>query len=291
MINRRDFFRHSALGVAAAAASASGRHTLFANPYGMPIGLELYTLRNELAKDLPGTLKKVAEIGYKEVEIFDFYGKDSRETRKLLRDHGLTAPSAHYQVAQIEASWDKQIEYAKAIGLTYMVNAILWPDQRKSLDDYKRLAELYNKAGEQTRKAGIQFCHHNHNFEFKNWDGTLPYDLLLQQTDPKLVQFEMDCFWVTHAGQDPVEYFKKYPGRFPLLHIKDLKAGNPPTTEFDPRLGLFTEVGHGTIDWKRIFAAAPEGGMKHFYVEQDECEIPPLESIKVSYEYLHNLQV
>jgi sugar phosphate isomerase/epimerase len=109
--------------------------------------------------------------------------------------------------------------------------------------------------------------------------------------DPNLVQFEMDCFWVTHAGQDPVTFLKKHPGRFPLLHIKDLKAGNPPATEFDPRMGLFTEVGKGTIDWKRIFAAAPQGGMKHFYVEQDFCEVPPLESVKISYEYLHKLTV
>ena len=101
----------------------------------------------------------------------------------------------------------------------------------------------------------------------------------------------MDCFWVTHAGQDPVTFFKKHPGRFPLLHIKDLKAGNPPATENDARMGLFAEVGKGTIDWKRIFAAAPQGGMKHFYVEQDFCEVPPLESIKISYEYLHHLTV
>jgi sugar phosphate isomerase/epimerase len=109
--------------------------------------------------------------------------------------------------------------------------------------------------------------------------------------DPHLVQFEMDCFWVTHAGQDPVALMKQHPGRFPLLHIKDLKAGNGPTTDFDARMGLFTEVGKGEIDWKRIFAAAPTGGLKHFFVEQDYCEIPPLESIKVSYEFLHKLTV
>ena len=101
----------------------------------------------------------------------------------------------------------------------------------------------------------------------------------------------MDCFWVTHAGQDPVALFKKHPGRFPLLHINDLKAGNPPTTSLDPRMGLFAEVGKGTINWKRIFAAAPQGGMKHFFVEQDLCEVPPLESIAISYEYLHKLTV
>jgi sugar phosphate isomerase/epimerase len=291
MIKRRDFFRHSALGLAGLAASTRWNDVLFANPYNKPIGLQLYTLRDELPKDLPGTLKKVAEIGYKEVEIFDFYGKNSTEIRKLLKDNGLTAPSAHYQLAQVQTSWDKQIEYAKAVGLKYMVNAILWPDERKSLDDYKRLVEIFNKAGEQCQKASIQYCYHNHNFEFQKFGDTTAYDYLLEHVDPKLVQFELDCFWVTHAGQDPVAYFKKYPGRFPLLHIKDLSPGYPPTQELDPRMGLFSEVGHGTIDWKRIFEAAPQGGMKHFYVEQDECQVPPLESIKISYEYLHNLKV
>jgi sugar phosphate isomerase/epimerase len=171
-----------------------------------------------------------------------------------------------------------------------MVIAIPSPEP-KSLDDYKQLVDLFNKAAEQTRKAGIQFAYHNHNLEFKEYDGTTGYDYLVSQTDPNLVQFEMECFWTTHAGQDPVAFFKKYPGRFPLLHIKDLKAGNPPTTNVDPRMGLFAEVGKGTIDWKRIFAAAPQGGMKYFYVEQDFCEVPPLESIKISYQYLHNLTV
>jgi sugar phosphate isomerase/epimerase len=264
---------------------------LFASPLGLPIGVQLYTVRNELAKDLPGTIKKVAAIGYKQVEIFDFYGKNSAEMRKLLKDNGLTAPSAHYQVAQIKSSWEQQIEYAQAIGLKYMVNAITWPPERNSLDDYKGLAELFNKAGEQCGKAGIQFAYHNHNFEFKMFDGVVAYDELLRLTDPKLVQFEMDCFWVTRAGKDPVEYFQRHPGRFPLLHVKDLKKGYPTTVEDDFKPGPFAEVGQGVIDWKRIFGAAAKAGVKHYYVEQDECEQSPLESIRISFEYLKNLKV
>jgi sugar phosphate isomerase/epimerase len=172
-----------------------------------------------------------------------------------------------------------------------MVHAILDPEERKSLDDYKRHVELFNKIAEQTHQAGMQFCYHNHDFEFQKFDGITVYDYLFKHLDPRLVQFEMDCFWVTHAGQDPVALFKKHPNRFPLLHIKDLKAGIAPSLEFDARMGLFAEVGKGTIDWKRIFAAAPQGGMKHFFVEQDYCEVPPLESIKISYEYLHRLTV
>jgi sugar phosphate isomerase/epimerase len=291
MIKRRDFLRNTALGAAAVAASTKWTSGLFASPYNKPIGLQLYTLRNELQKDVPGTIKKVAEIGYREVEVYDFYGRTAAEFGKILNGNGLAAPSGHYTVKHIKGNWEKSIAEAKELGLKYMVNAILEPDERKSFDDYKKLAELFNKAGEQTQKAGIQFCYHNHNFEFKKYGDITAYDYLLKALDAKLVKFEMDCFWVTHAGQDPVAYFKKHPGRFPLLHIKDLKAGNPPTQELDPRKGLFAEVGHGTIDWKRIFAAALAGGMKHFYVEQDECEIPPLESIKVSCEYLKNLTV
>ncbi len=291
MANRRDFLRKTAAGLAAAAAGASWPGMLSASPYGKPIGLQLYTLRNELAKDVTGTIKKVAEIGYKEVEIYDFYGKTPAEFARILKDNGLTAPSGHYMVKHIKGNWQKSIREAKALGLKYMVNAILEPEERQSFDDYKRLAELFNKAAEATHMAGIQFCYHNHNFEFKKYGDTTAYDYLLKACDPKLVKFEMDCFWVTHAGQDPVAYFKRYPGRFPLLHIKDLKAGNPPTQELDPRMGLFTEVGKGVINWKRIFTAAPKGGMVHFYVEQDECEIPPLESIKISFDYLQNLKV
>jgi sugar phosphate isomerase/epimerase len=191
----------------------------------------------------------------------------------------------------VKTNWQKHIDDAKALGLQYMVHAILQPEDRKSFDDYKRLAELFNKAAEQTHKAGIQFCYHNHNFEFKKYGDTTAYDYLLKALDPKLVKFEMDCFWVTHAGQDPVAYFRKHPGRFPLLHVKDLKDHPAPTQEFDAKMGLFAPVGSGTIDWKRIFAAAPTGGMKHYYVEQDYCEQPPLKAVKMSYDYLHKLEV
>lgn len=290
-LNRRQFLRNAPLGFAALAAVSRWGTNMFAEPLGLPIGLELYTVRNELEKDLLGTIKKVAEIGYKEVEVYDFYGRTASEFGRILKDDGLAAPSGHYTTAKIKSGWEKHIADAKEVGIRYMVNAILEPSERKLLDDYKKLAELFNKAGEETRKAGIQFCYHNHNFEFKKFDGTLPFDLLLKETDPNLVLFEMDCFWVTHAGHDPVEYFRKHPGRFPLLHIKDLKAGNPPTTEMDARLGVFAEVGRGTIDWKRIFAAAPKGGIKHYYVEQDFCERSPLESIRISYDYLKSLKV
>jgi sugar phosphate isomerase/epimerase len=291
MINRRDFIRSTAAGAATIVAGTKLTRNLFANPYGKPIGLQLYTVRDELEKDVPGTIKKVAAIGYKEVEIYDLYGMSPAQFTKLLKDNGLVGVSHHFLLKDEQTHWEKSVAEARELGVKYMVHAILDPPERKSLDDYKRHVELFNKIAEQTHQAGMQFCYHNHDFEFQKFDGITVLDYLLKHLDPHLVQFEMDCFWVTHAGQDPVALMKQHPGRFPLLHIKDLKAGIPPSTEFDARMGLFTEVGKGVIDWKRIFAAAPQGGMKHFFVEQDYCEIPALESIKISYEYLHNLTV
>lgn len=290
-MKRRDFIRHTATGVGAALAATHWPAALRANPFGMPIGLQLYTVRDQLEKDIPGTLRQVEAIGYREVELYDLYGKTAAEFARLLKEVKLAAPSSHYQTAQVRHGWEKHIEDAKTLGLKYMVHAIVHPEDRRSLDDYKRLVELFNRAGEQTHRAGIQFCYHNHNFEFKKYGKITAYDYLLHHLDPKLVKMEMDCFWVVHAGHDPVAFFRKYPGRFPLLHIKDLAPGHPPTHTMDARVGLFEPVGKGTIDWKRIFAAAPQGGMKHFFVEQDYCRRPPLEAIRISYEYLKNLKV
>ncbi len=290
-MNRRNFLRTTAVGMTAFAAGTRWPRPLWANPYGLPIGLQLYTVREQLPKDLPGTLKKVAEIGYREVEVYDFYGKTAKQFSQLLKDKGLTTPSGHYMTKHIKENWQKHIDDAKELGMQYMVNAILEPNEHETFDDYKKLVDLFNKAGEQTRKSGIQFCYHNHNFEFTQFGDTTAYDFLLKELDAKLVQFEMDCFWVTHAGHDPALYFQNHPGRFPLLHIKDLKDKPALTLKLDDRMGLFAEVGHGTIDYKRIFVAAPQGGMKHFYVEQDFCERSPLESIKMSYDYLHQLNV
>lgn len=290
-MNRRDFIRNTAVGLTAAAVLSRMPVTLFASPYGKPIGLQLYTLRDQLEKDVEGTIKQLAAIGYKDVEIYSLYGKSAAEFGKILKDNGMAASSGHYLLPAVKNELQQRIEDAKTLGLQYMVLPILEPEDRKSLDDYKKLADLLNKAGEETKKAGIQFCYHNHNFEFQKFGGTTAYDYLLKTVDPKLVKFEMDCFWVTHAGHDPVAYFKKYPGRFPLLHIKDMKGKPPDTQELDAKMGLFAPVGSGTIDWKRIFAAAKQGGMEHYYVEQDFSEVPPLEAVKMSYQYLDKLDV
>jgi sugar phosphate isomerase/epimerase len=290
-MNRREFVRNTTAGLAAAALCSRLPESLFAAPLGKPIGLQLYTLRDQLEKDVEGTIKQLATIGYKDVEIYSLYGKSPAEFSKILKDNGITASSGHYLLPVVKNEWAQKVEEAKTLGLQYMVIAILDKEDRKSLEDYKKLAELFNQAGEATQKAGIQFCYHNHNFEFQKFGDTTAYDYLLKTLDPKLVKFEMDCFWVTHAGQDPVTYFKKHPGRFPLLHIKDMKDKPAPTQELDAKMGLFAPVGQGTINWKRIFANAKTAGVEHYYVEQDYCEIPPLEAVKASYQYLDKLNV
>jgi sugar phosphate isomerase/epimerase len=291
MMNRRNFLRRASMGVTAAALASQVPEFLLANPYGKPIGLQLYTLRDQLEKDVTGTLKQVAALGYKDVEIYSLYGKAPAEFSQILKDNGITASSGHYLLPSLKTNWQKQLDDATTLGLQYMVLAILDAKDRQSFDDFKRLAELLAKTGETTKKAGIQFCYHNHNFEFKKYGDTTAYEYLLKTLDPNLIKFEMDCFWVTHAGQDPVEYFKKYPGRFPLLHIKDMKDKPASTQELDAKMGLFAPVGHGTIDWTRIFKAAREGGMEHYYVEQDYCEQSPLLAVKMGYDFLHKLQV
>ena len=290
-MHRRHFIKRAGLSLGALAVAASG--DLVANPYGKPIGLQLYTVRGHIQTDLQGTLKRIAEIGYKEVELgtFDFYGKKPAELRRILERSGLKGVGLHFNEEQLRSGPEKHIADAKECGVTYVGLSSLGEKNRKSLDAIKRNAEWFNNLGEAIRRAGCRFDYHGHNFDYATVDGVVEYDELIRRTDPRMVNFELDCFWCVRAGKDPVDYFHRFPGRFPLLHIKDLKPGFPPTTGHDSRPGAFTEVGRGVIGWKKIFKAAPQGGMKHFYVEQDECDRDSLESIKISYDYLHQLQV
>ena len=253
-------------------------------------GLQLYTVRDDIGKDLEGTIKKVAAIGYKEVELAgygngQFYGKNPKDFKAMLAGLGLATPSGHYMTGNHDKKlkgtllngWEKAVEDAAEMGHQYMVCAYLFPDERKKLDDYKKFAELFSKSAEICQKSGIQFCYHNHDFEFQSLEGQYPIDILLGNTDKNMVKMELDMYWITRAGFDPVDFMKKHAGRFPLWHLKDIE--NTPEK-------AFAEVGRGTIDFKRIFAAAKSAGVKHFYVEQDACKRPPLESIEISYKYL-----
>jgi sugar phosphate isomerase/epimerase len=248
------------------------------------IGLQLYTVRRELEKDFAGTLEKVAALGFREVEFAGYFKHSPRDVKTILARYQLSSPSAHISTAALRGTLQEEIEAAHAIGHQYLVCAYLPPEERRSLDDYKKLVELFNRAGERLKKVGIQFGYHNHDFEFTTiagGEGRLPYDVILAGTDPRLVKMELDLYWITKAGQDPLKYFAVYPGRFPLLHLKDMDA--------TPK-HFFTEVGQGTIDFKKILAAAQVEGVKHYFVEQDETPGSPFSSIQLSIDYLKRLE-
>jgi sugar phosphate isomerase/epimerase len=289
-INRREFIARTALGMAAMAAGAS---EVMADPLGIPVGLQLFTVEDHLKTDLAGTLKRIHEIGYRDVEVggFHYYGKKPAELKRLLNDNGLRAVSTHCNNDQLKKHLEKSIMDARECGITYIGLASLDDQDRKSLDAIKRDAEWFNHLGEAVNNAGAHFFYHGHNFDYGDVGGVVEYDELIRRTDPKLANFQLDCFWCVRAGKDPVDYFNRFPGRFIQLHVKDLKPGFPPSTVGEDRPEAFTQVGQGVIDWRRIFEAAPKGGVQHYYVEQDHSDRDTLESARMSYDYLHHLDV
>ena len=257
------------------------------------IGLQLYTVRDAMGKDPLATLAKVAQIGYTSVEGATytgnekFYGMSAPDFKKALKQNGLVIPSSHYRLGEEKTKgeivsgtllhdWDKAVDDAAEVGIKYMVCAYLSDVERGGLDHYKYVADQLNIAGERCKRSGIQLCYHNHDFEFVKQGDTYPYDVLMA-TDKDLVKMEMDIYWVTKAGQDPIALFNKYPGRFPLWHVKDMD--NTPAKNF-------TEVGNGVIDFKEIFKHKNKAGMKYFFVEQDKCPGSPFDSITKSIDYI-----
>jgi sugar phosphate isomerase/epimerase len=278
--------RRTFLGNATAAAVMSQFSWAASDHRIERIGLELYTVRDLLKKDFEGTLAKVAKIGYKEVEFAGYLNDlpnlnpPLKRAREIVDGNGLSAPAAHvaYKMLAPE-NWPKVIDASKILGHEYIVNPSIDRELTKTSDGWKRAAETFNRAGEESQKSGIQLGYHNHVEEFKALpDGKLPYDILLTESDPKLLKMEIDLGWAHEAKVDPLAYFEKYPGRFPLVHVKD----------FDKN-GMMTEVGSGVIDWKAIFAKADLAGIKHYFVEHDQ-PMMPLESIQKSYAYLENLR-
>ncbi len=290
IINRRNFLR-TGLAAPAALLAAGGALKLFANPDGLPVGLQLYTVRDQLQRDFAGTLRKVAAIGYKQVEFAGFDNETMPQIKRLLDADGLVAPSGHFGYGQVSTGLPALIKQVKQLGFSYIVMPGLPSEMRGSVEAYKRASDFMNKAGRTCKRAGLQFAYHNHSHDFEIVEGKVAYNVMLKHTDPDLVQFEMDCFWVVRAGHDPVHYMNKYPGRFPLLHVKGERWHlKPSPTARTPR-NAYAPVGKGVIDWKRIFKAAKRGGLKHYYVEEDLCVLPPFQAIRLSYNYLHKLTV
>ncbi len=282
--NRRTFIATigaAAVGVVSGCSSAAAPRRRLSR-----IGLQLYTVRDQMKADLPGTLARVAAIGYKEVEFAGYFGRTPTEIRDLLARNGLTSPSTH--VASIDSmrkEWPKVLDDARQIGHQWVLIAWLPEQERGGVDAWKRLAVEFNEAGRVARDAGLRFGYHNHDFELTPIHGAagataaIPLDLLLAETDPSLVDFEMDLYWVVKGGGSPSSYFARFANRFPLVHVKD-SAGPPEHT--------MTEVGRGSIDFRRIFADG-EKSIRHFFVEHDQPS-DPIESIRTSYNYLQTLE-
>lgn len=316
MNTRRNFLKQSATAaVAGLLAPALSRAGSFFHTAAMPpAGLQLYTLGDLMTNDPRGTLQKVAAIGYRELESAasqkgNFYGFKPKEFASMVKDMGMTWRSAHvggapFSVEQImkmaknaedSARIQKMMERFKNMpkmlnlkddfqqladdaaegGLSYLVSSSI---PVNTLDEIKTAVEVFSKAGEACKKAGVQFAYHNHTTEFDEVEGHRPFDYILSNTDKNLVKMELDLAWATKAKQDPVELFKLHPGRFPLWHVKDLdkNTGNP------------AEVGSGVVDFKRIFDNAKESGMKYYFVEQDGAP-QPLQNVANSYNYLKKM--
>ena len=245
-----------------------------------PIGLQLYTVRAAMARDVPATLAAVAAAGYTEVEFAGYFGHSPAAVRDMLRDAGLTAPSVHVPYDAMADGWDAALDVARTIGHEWMTIPWIPQEVRRTRDDVKRLAERYDAAAARAREAGLRFAHHNHDFELVPLaDGTVPLDLLIADTDPALVGFELDVYWMVHAGADPLRYLARVPDRVRMLHLKD--SGGPPEHRM-------LDVGQGIIDFPALLVAAAGAGVEHLFVEHDQ-PADPMGSIRSSHDYLARL--
>jgi sugar phosphate isomerase/epimerase len=302
--SRRDFLKLAGAATAAAIAFHDAV-PLEAYPLGLPLGLQLYSLRELLPTDFDGTLKAIAAAGYTEVEAAGFYAMSAQDFKQSMDKAGLRCVSAHYPLNMLQPNLENVLNYAKDAGLQYVVcssPSLKDPSKVKispkdpgyheawvqafTVDDWKWNAEQFNQIAGRVKGFGMKFGYHNHTAEFHKIGKTVGYDVLIQQTDPELVTFEMDCGWVAVAGYSPVEYLTKYPTRISMLHVKDFDLKN----RKEPLQS--TELGHGSIDYRPIFEAAKKGGhITHYFVEQEEFDMPPLEAIKIDAEYMRDLKV
>ncbi len=284
--SRRNFLKAAG---AFGAAACVGVEQAAAKRLHMPIGLELYSVRDLLPKDFDGTLAQVRAAGYTVVEAAGFYNRSAADFRSSMDKAGLRCISAHYTLSLLETQFDSLMGYAHGVGLEYMICSSSGGMHRnpaakgpQTLDDWRWIAGEFNRIGAKVKAAGMTFGVHNHIPEFAVFDGTIVYDELLRLTDPGLVVFEMDAGWVSAAGHDPIAYLKKTPERFPLMHVKDVARGAD---------GKFhsTVLGRGKMDYAPILRAAT--GLKQYFVEQEEFEMDPMQELRIEAGYMRNLNV
>lgn len=295
-VSRRAFLK-SASASFACAAMCSNTPWLMANALGLPIGLQLYSVRDILPKDYEGTLKQLASLGYQEVEAAGFFNHTAIEVKQAMNHAGLRCVSAHYSLKDLLAQLDTTIQFGKDLGLRYIVCSSPWfkdparvkdPGSRAAresmtLDDWKWNAEQFNRIAERINAAGMNFAYHNHTPEFRSQNGVMFYDEMLRLTDPAKVSMELDCGWAAVAGQKPADLLTRYPDRIKMLHVKDFKLTPATTPATAPPS---TELGHGTIDYHPIFAAAKKADIQHAFVEQEEFDMPPMKALKIDADYL-----
>ena len=303
---RRDFLHRAVLGAGALALAACGRGRESDAPAGdgaaardaatgagapaagRPLGVGLYSVRGLLEKDMAGTLGALAAIGYREVEFAGYFGRPAKEVRAMLDRAALTAPTVHVPLAELRANIAKVADDAGVIGQRLVICP--WLETPTTLDAWRRLADEFNGMGTALKARGLEFAYHNHDFEFAPIQGTKPYDLLAERTDPALVKLQLDLFWATKMREDPVALFARHPGRFPAVHVKDMRS--LARTQGKAKLGAeadeMADVGTGEIDFGRIFARAAEGGVRHFIAEYDNPP-DPLASMRTSYANLRRL--
>ena len=276
MYNRRKFLKNTSI-LTLGAYVAPG---VFKNNRTRSVGIQLYSVRKEMLEDPTATLKKLAKIGYKELESArsdkgNYYGLEAKQIRKVAGDLGMTVRSGH---VHMDKDWKRSIEQAVEAGQQYLVVSSM-PYEGQTIDNYKKTAEAFNKGGEDCRKAGLIFGYHNHDYEFEKVGDTVLYDLLLKETDSALVTMELDLGWVVVTGNDPLQYFEKFPGRFPLWHLKDMNMEKKQSTEF----------GKGVLDIGKMLDNADKSGLKYFFVEQEEYATNAFESIEYDFNYLKKI--
>lgn len=302
MLSRRAFIERGSLALAAMSPSARAAEAQ-SGPLGKPIGIQIYTVREAAAKDLPGTLRALADIGYREIELAGIPPTPAATLRSVLSDTGLSAPSMHASMADLQTGLQERIDYAKGIGAEYLVCSFPWTADSRfrsnpghavlslasgiALEDWRWNAEQLNRIGQACKQAGLRCGYHNHNMEFRAYAGVVAYDELLRLTDPSLVTMEMDIAWVVTAGVDPVKYLKQHADRISLLHVKEVTKDMK--TMLDRVQAQTTEVGSGKIDWQHTFKAMQRERIAHYFVEQENFERPALEAVKISFDYLHEL--
>lgn len=289
-MNSRRIFIKQATMAAAGVALIPGFACSPAAAASKTVGLQLYTLRELLPKDVKGVIEKVAKAGYKEVETYGytaeagFWGLDAKSFKALLEANGLKAPSGHFGLDEFIKTGDKEIlkpllAGAAELNMEYFTCPYLSEELRPDLEGFKKVAGRLNEAAELAKQAGLQMAYHNHDFEFVKYGDTTGYDILLQETNKDLIQFEMDLYWVVRSGNDPKALFDKHPGRFVMWHVKDMDKTNNT---------INTEVGNGKIDFKSIYKHAKQAGLKHLIVEQENFSIDPFVSIKKSFDYVNH---